>query len=177
MESLRYELTLRSSSPVVEPTRGSNPPHFLTAGFGGMTAGAFLPPNPALKASKSRPMTVSISPIKRSYSGRRSRERRLAPAVCGPSGEAISPYSVIHGGRGPGHCPGVHFRRTRPWIQATGEWRAEGSSLDWLSWHVFEQVALMAAEESGEAVFPLLLLSDGLTIIFSKDCIAREILL
>jgi len=34
------------------------------------------------------------------------------------------------GGRGPGHCPGVHFRRTRPWIQTTGEWRAEGSSLD-----------------------------------------------
>jgi len=21
-----------------------------------------------------------------------------------------------HGGRGPGLCPGVHFRRTRPWI-------------------------------------------------------------
>jgi hypothetical protein len=36
----------------------------------------------------------------------------------------------IYGGRGPGLCPGVHFRRTRPWIQATGEWRAEGSSLD-----------------------------------------------
>jgi len=36
----------------------------------------------------------------------------------------------LDGGRGPGHCPGVHFRRTRPWIQATGEWRAEGSSLD-----------------------------------------------
>ncbi len=34
------------------------------------------------------------------------------------------------GGRGPGLYPGVHFRRTRPWIQATGEWRAEGSSLD-----------------------------------------------
>jgi hypothetical protein len=34
------------------------------------------------------------------------------------------------GGRGPGLCPGVSFRRTRPWIQATGEWRAEGSSLD-----------------------------------------------
>jgi thiol:disulfide interchange protein DsbD len=33
------------------------------------------------------------------------------------------------GGRGPGLCPGVHFRRTRPWLQATGEWRAEGSSL------------------------------------------------
>ncbi len=36
----------------------------------------------------------------------------------------------FNGGRGPGLCPGVHFRRTRPWIQATGEWRAEGSSLD-----------------------------------------------
>jgi len=30
----------------------------------------------------------------------------------------------------PRACPGVDFRRTRPWIQATGEWRAEGSSLD-----------------------------------------------
>jgi hypothetical protein len=36
----------------------------------------------------------------------------------------------VDGGRGPGLCPGVHFRRTRLWIQATGEWRAEGSSLD-----------------------------------------------
>jgi len=36
----------------------------------------------------------------------------------------------VHGGRGPGLCPGVNFRRTRPWIKATGEWRAEGSSLD-----------------------------------------------
>ena len=35
-----------------------------------------------------------------------------------------------HGGGGPGHCPGVHFRRTRPCIKATGEWRAKGSSLD-----------------------------------------------
>jgi len=38
--------------------------------------------------------------------------------------------AMIDGGRGPGLCPGVNFRRTRPWIQATGEWRAEGSSLD-----------------------------------------------
>ena len=36
----------------------------------------------------------------------------------------------LDGGRGPGQSPGVHFRRTRPWIQATGEWRAEGSSFD-----------------------------------------------
>ena len=28
----------------------------------------------------------------------------------------------------PRACPGVNFRRTRPWIQATGEWRAEGLS-------------------------------------------------
>jgi len=35
-----------------------------------------------------------------------------------------------NGGRGPGLYPGVHFRSTRPWIKATGEWRAEGSSLD-----------------------------------------------
>jgi len=34
------------------------------------------------------------------------------------------------GGRGPGLYPGVHFRRTRPWLISTGEWRAEGSSLD-----------------------------------------------
>ena len=31
---------------------------------------------------------------------------------------------------GPRLCPVVYFRRTRPWIKATGEWRAEGSSLD-----------------------------------------------
>ena len=37
---------------------------------------------------------------------------------------------LLNGGRGPGLCLGVNFRRTRPWIQATGEWRAEGSSLD-----------------------------------------------
>ena len=37
---------------------------------------------------------------------------------------------VFDGGRGPGLARGVHFRRTRPLIQATGEWRAEGSSLD-----------------------------------------------
>jgi hypothetical protein len=24
--------------------------------------------------------------------------------------------SGFNGGRGPGLCPGVHFRRTRPWI-------------------------------------------------------------
>ena len=36
----------------------------------------------------------------------------------------------IDSGRGPGLCPGVHFRRTRPWHISTGEWRAEGSSLD-----------------------------------------------
>jgi tRNA(Ile)-lysidine synthase len=49
---------------------------------------------------------------------------------------------ALDGGRGPGlcsphsraneggHCPGVHFRSTRPWIQTTGEWQAEGLSLD-----------------------------------------------
>ena len=37
---------------------------------------------------------------------------------------------LVDGGRGPGLYPGVSFRRTRPWIKATGEWRAEGSSLD-----------------------------------------------
>ena len=26
--------------------------------------------------------------------------------------------------------PGGPFRSTRPWLKATGEWRAEGSSLD-----------------------------------------------
>jgi len=36
----------------------------------------------------------------------------------------------VHGGRGPGLCPGVHFRRTRLWLIITGEWRAEGLSLD-----------------------------------------------
>jgi nickel/cobalt exporter len=47
----------------------------------------------------------------------------------------------IHGGRGPGlarphrfaneDCKARgNFCRTRPWFQATGEWRAEGSSLD-----------------------------------------------
>jgi amidase len=36
----------------------------------------------------------------------------------------------LDGGRGPGLSPGVSFRRTRPPIQAMGEWRAEGSSLD-----------------------------------------------
>jgi len=32
----------------------------------------------------------------------------------------------VHGGRGPGLCPGVHFRRTRPWIRtrASGEPKA-----------------------------------------------------
>ncbi|MDP2991126.1 MAG: hypothetical protein Q8O57_11255, partial [Kiritimatiellota bacterium] len=34
------------------------------------------------------------------------------------------------GGRGPRLCLGIRFRRTRPWLKATGEWRAEGSSLD-----------------------------------------------
>ncbi|MDP2916190.1 MAG: phosphoglucosamine mutase [Candidatus Aminicenantes bacterium] len=43
---------------------------------------------------------------------------------------AVPDGSFAHGGRGPGLYPGVHFRRTRPLIQATGEWRAEGSSLD-----------------------------------------------
>jgi len=60
---------------------------------------------------------------------------------------------------GPGLYPGVHFRRTRPWIIAMGEWRAEGLSLDHLKLtfvaekppsHVFEQVALMAAEAGAE---------------------------
>ena len=37
------------------------------------------------------------------------------------------------GGGGPGRRPRGRFRRTRPWLQATGEWRAEGSSLDRLS--------------------------------------------
>jgi drug/metabolite transporter (DMT)-like permease len=36
----------------------------------------------------------------------------------------------LDGGWGPGLRPGVHFRRTRPYIETTGEWRAEGSSLD-----------------------------------------------
>ncbi len=40
------------------------------------------------------------------------------------------PLGRTHGGRGPGLGPGVKFRSTRPWIQATGEWRAKGSSLD-----------------------------------------------
>jgi hypothetical protein len=54
---------------------------------------------------------------------------------------------IIDGGRGPGLCPGVHFRR-------------EGSSLDRLNLtfvaekpppsHVIEQVALTAAEEIGD---------------------------
>jgi len=43
---------------------------------------------------------------------------------------AVPDGSFAHGGRGPGLYPGVHFRRTRPLIQNTGEWRAEGSSLD-----------------------------------------------
>jgi len=38
--------------------------------------------------------------------------------------------AAFNGGRGPGLCLGIHFRRTRPCIQTTGEWRAEGSSLD-----------------------------------------------
>ena len=67
---------------------------------------------------------------------------------------------IIDGGRGPGLYPGVHFRRTRPWIKAMGEWRAEGSSLDHLNLtfvaekplpsRVIEQVALMVAEERAE---------------------------
>ncbi len=43
---------------------------------------------------------------------------------------ALNDMIGLDGGRGPGLCPGVNFRRTRPCIQATGEWRAEGSSLD-----------------------------------------------
>jgi endo-1,4-beta-xylanase len=42
-----------------------------------------------------------------------------------PAYEAIS--STAAGAPG---LPGGPFRRTRPWLKAAGEWRAEGSSLD-----------------------------------------------
>jgi len=58
----------------------------------------------------------------------------VSPAQTAPGAKAGTPAGAaaltFDGGRGPGLYPGVHFRRTRPWIQATGEWRAEGSSLD-----------------------------------------------
>ena len=57
--------------------------------------------------------------------------KRYRPLLFLSAAEAFAPQPS-DGGRGPGHRPGVHFRRTRPWIQATGEWRAEGSSLDFL---------------------------------------------
>jgi molybdenum cofactor guanylyltransferase len=38
--------------------------------------------------------------------------------------------TVIDGGRGPGLSPGISFRDTRPSPANSGEWRAEGSSLD-----------------------------------------------
>ena len=38
--------------------------------------------------------------------------------------------TVIDGGRGPGPSPGISFRGTRPSPANSGEWRAEGSSLD-----------------------------------------------
>jgi alpha-L-fucosidase len=44
--------------------------------------------------------------------------------------KSFDPVAILDGGGGPGPSPGVMFRRTRPWIKAAGEWRAEGSSLD-----------------------------------------------
>ena len=38
---------------------------------------------------------------------------------------------IFDSGRAPGIARGLHFRRTRPWLQATGERRAKGSSLDY----------------------------------------------
>ena len=63
-------------------------------------------------------------------------EYPVGPFRCGRTGASVVPPAIrpfAHSGRGPGHCPGVHFRRTRPWLQATGEWRAEGSSLDFFA--------------------------------------------
>jgi len=51
----------------------------------------------------------------------KSENATIAIVLCKKKHEALVEITLpkdanIHGGRGPGLYPGVHFRRTRPWI-------------------------------------------------------------
>ena len=55
--------------------------------------------------------------------------RAWAAAAQDAAFENIS-RTIVYGGRGSRIYPEGQSRRTRPWIKTTGEWRAEGASLD-----------------------------------------------
>ncbi len=74
---------------------------------------------------------LNSSAGKQSSPGGESQTEEIVKAFQAVNVEAqVACPEVPDGGRGPGLYPGVHFRRTRPWIRTTGEWRAERSSLD-----------------------------------------------